>query len=231
LIIEEGENAMGIAKEIDIFFDNLLKEHGGNKAKAANALGVNPVTFWNWYEGNRGKKQTAPLFAALDRMGVTLNFEKQSRITIRRMGQNAPTELVKGETIPINVYAVAGAGSVKDITTCEPLWTIMIPPVYASRAAFALMVDGESMYPTIKNGAIVGISDDCELRQNEIYAVRVPYEHGFAIKRVSIDYRTQEYELRSDNPDQTKYLPVRIPFEESREEIIAGRVIWVWQMV
>ena len=44
---------MGIENDIQKLFSKVLEEYGGNKSAAAEALGVNNVTFWGWITGKR----------------------------------------------------------------------------------------------------------------------------------------------------------------------------------
>lgn len=44
---------MGFKEDITHIFSEVLRQHGGNKAAAAESLGVNTVTFWGWVEGKR----------------------------------------------------------------------------------------------------------------------------------------------------------------------------------
>lgn len=162
-------------------------------------------------------------------IGWTIEDEPKKGI-IRHMGANSPeiaTDM--GDVAPVAVYAVAGAGPAWDIQAATPLFSITAPSSFAKQSRHALLVDGESMYPTIKNGAVVGISDDTQLRQNEVFAVNIPYE-GLTVKRVSVDHGTGEYVLRSDNPDKEKYDDIRIKIEEA-PFLLVGRVVWVWQKV
>jgi SOS-response transcriptional repressor LexA len=215
---------MGISKDIDDFFDRLLEANDGNKARVASALGVNPVTFWNWYRGNRGKKNTAPLFEALDRLGVTLNFEKQAVPTMRRMGSNAPIEAVTGDDlVSIPIHEHVGAGNALDFFTAEPERFINILPRFNRKDMRAYEVDGDSMEPTIKQGAIVGVVPvDGPLVEGKIYLVcRPPF--GLVIKEVFS--KDGQIILRSANQ---KYPDDPVPYD-GYDDIILGRVIWVWQ--
>lgn len=199
----------------------------GSVSELAEKAGVNQPNLSELMKGNRKslKLETAwKIMQALDIKFV------EGDATIRRIEDNAPVVSATGEgMVPIDVFAVAGAGPAWSIQESEPVYSITAPPAFAQQLTFALLVDGESMYPTIKNGSVVGITNDSHFRQNEIFAVSIPYE-GMAIKRVAIDHETGHYVLRSDNPDKEKYNDVRISIEEA-PHLLVGRVVWVWQPV
>lgn len=88
---------------------------------------------------------------------------------------------------------------------------------------------GDSMFPTLKNGSAVGVKKDEQFVNSEIYAVSPP-EGGMSVKRVIRDYQRDGFILRSDNPDKGRYEDVFIP-KELTENLLVGRVVWVWQGV
>ncbi len=63
---------MGLESDIKSLFENVLKKHNGNKKKAAESLGVNPVTFFHWVKGARGLNNV--LCTAIDKTGAKLSF-------------------------------------------------------------------------------------------------------------------------------------------------------------
>ena len=62
---------MGFKEDITHIFSEVLRQHGGNKAAAAESLGVNTVTFWGWVEGKR-TPNTEALAPLLDKVGARL---------------------------------------------------------------------------------------------------------------------------------------------------------------
>ncbi len=128
----------------------------------------------------------------------------------------------------INVYAMAGAGDGRDFEQMEPIETIVLPSQYSPPNIVALKVRGESMEPTIYDGAVVGVDpDDRQIVNGKVYAVWIPYE-GAVIKRVFIDH--EKLVLKSDNE---RFPAFSIPLDEirDRENIIIGRVTWVVQKI
>lgn len=61
---------MGIENDIQKLFSKVLDQYGGNKSAAAEALGVNNVTFWGWVTGKRSLNPV--LCGAIDKAGGIL---------------------------------------------------------------------------------------------------------------------------------------------------------------
>lgn len=185
-------------------------------------------------DGDPKRRETMTFDSAwkiLNALGMKLPTLEQDEATIRRPAPNAPIEKADADdSVAIHVYALAGAGPAFDLEESDPLATIRIPPDYAMHCDCALMVKGDSMAGTVRNGGVVGvIRQNFDFASGEIYAVRLPYE-GISIKRVIVDDATDEYIIRSDNPDRDKYPDRRLPIAEYAD-IILGRVVWVWQAV
>lgn len=185
-------------------------------------------------DGDPKRRETMTFDSAwkiLTALGIKLPTLDAEEAVIRRPFPNSPIERADLEnSVEINVYALAGAGPGFELEESEALATIRIPPDYAMRCDCALMVKGDSMTWTIKNGAVVGVMrKNFDFISGEVYAVRLPYE-GLSIKRVIVDAAAGEYIIRSDNPDKEKYPDRRLPITEY-DGIILGRVVWVWQMV
>lgn len=211
-------------------------ERMGGKSALMAHVDAKKAPFYRALSDNP-EKATAPnsatMFDWLEKLGATITFPAATETkapTIRHMGANSPSIAVHGAGLePVPVYTVAGAGPAWELEAAEPIFTIVAPPSFAKESDFALSIDGESMYPTIKNGAVVGVQRGTRFRQGEIFAVRIPYE-GLTVKRVDIDHDSGEYVLKSDNTDKAKYGDVRINIE-SAPHLLVGRVVWVWQGV
>lgn len=61
---------MGIENDIQKLFSKVVDKYNGNKAAAAESLGVNPVTFWGWVTGKRSLNPV--LCGAIDKAGGIL---------------------------------------------------------------------------------------------------------------------------------------------------------------
>ncbi|MCH8030009.1 MAG: helix-turn-helix domain-containing protein [Candidatus Dadabacteria bacterium] len=126
----------------------------------------------------------------------------------------------------INIYALAGAGDAKDLEGLEPIDSIVLPVEFSFPSLVALKIRGESMEPTIYDGAVVGVDrEDKHIINGKIYAVWIPYE-GAVIKRVFID--PEKIILRSDN-SRFPTSSYKMSELRDRENIIIGRASWVVQ--
>ena len=61
---------MGIENDIQKLFSKVVDKYDGNKAAAAESLGVNTVTFWGWVTGKRSLNSV--LCGAIDKAGGIL---------------------------------------------------------------------------------------------------------------------------------------------------------------
>jgi len=101
-----------------------------------------------------------------------------------------------------------------------------ILPQYARAEMVALVVEGDSMEPTIKKGAYVGIVPyDGSISEGGIYLIHRP-PWGRMLKRVRMG-QVGDIVLHSDNP---LYEPITLS-PEGYERLINGKVVWIWQMV
>lgn len=146
--------------------------------------------------------------------------------TIRRLGNNAPTELIKGEDLPtVPVLGSAGAGDAVEFFSAEPERFIQVLKQYAIPNVVALHVEGESMEPTIRKGSYVGIAPmNDRIVEGNIYLVNLPYL-GRVVKRIRMRGDGM-LEMYSDNPN---FDPQPLP-NDGYENIIVGRVVWIWQL-
>ena len=146
---------------------------------------------------------------------------------IRRLGANAPIEAVKGEGLPkVPVLGSTGAGDPQEFWSAVPERMIEVLPQYAKPGCAALTVEGDSMEPTIRRGAVVGVvQPEGDICEGGVYLVDIP-PFGRVIKRLKIGTE-DSLELVSDNP---AYPPKRLPIEQ-RERAVVGRVVWVWQEI
>ena len=130
----------------------------------------------------------------------------------------------EGRLVKVNVYALAGAGGGIELIDPEPVETICLPEKWVKPHIIPVKIEGESMEPTLMNGAVVGVDkEDRELVSGKIYAVWIDYE-GSVIKRVFVE--PDKILLKSDNP---AFPEAYIKKEDFRPELILGRVKWVWQ--
>lgn len=134
-------------------------------------------------------------------------------------------EKAKDSLHPVPLMGETGAGAPQELYgTADTV--IRVLPQFYKKDMVALTVRGDSMEPTIKDGAIVGIAPlSEEVTEGGIYLVSIPY-FGRVVKRLKLS-EDGNLLLCSDNP---RYKPVRVnPAEQ--EKTVLGQVIWVLQSV
>ena len=218
-----------------------------SQADVARRLGVNPGQVSKWLSGLSDNASLKHFLAHLEALHIPLESllphnnkvtraEEPDTAKIRHLRPHAQAEtayVVKGTPPPdgigliVPVYATAGAGAALERLEEEPLAQISIPIRYARAALFVVVVDGDSMEPTIRKGAYVGLDrDSCKIVQGEIYGVSLPYE-GVVLKRVFLDHSNNTLILKSDNQ---AHPPFSVPID-GRDGLIVGRAVWVMQEV
>lgn len=221
----EYDTPMKFSEKFYALLREKSKERGWQSAFAKRA-GISQSALSKIISGETKAPELASVAAIVDALG-----EELFSPTIRRMGTNSPEEPADSDrSVTVGIYATAGAGPAIEIAQGELLDHIKVPAEYAARSDCALLIKGDSMYPTVKNGGVVGIqSENFDFTSGEIYAVRLPYE-GLAVKRIIVDATTGEYVIRSDNPNKESYPDLRLGIEES-PHLILGRVVWIWQIL
>ena len=127
---------------------------------------------------------------------------------------------------PVPLMGETGTGTPQELFKGSSEHIIKVLPQYYRTDMIALTVRGDSMEPTIKDGAIVGIAPlSEEVTEGGIYLVSIPY-FGRVVKRLKLS-EDGDLLLCSDNP---RYKPVRVnPAEQ--EKTVLGQVVWVLQSV
>ncbi len=132
-------------------------------------------------------------------------------------------------TARVDVFTLAGAGSPKLLTEYEPIESIWLPLEFTGPNIVPVKIRGQSMYPTIWDGALVGVdTGDKVVISGEIYAIWIPYE-GAVVKRLFMEF--DRVMVKSDNP---QFPTLSIPYKELEagghgDNFILGRVKWVIQ--
>jgi phage repressor protein C with HTH and peptisase S24 domain len=213
-------------------------------------LRVNRSTIKVWLDNSKGGERTSfrDMLRYIDKLGIQLNevfgesvstsasIKKEPTAQIRNLrplAQAEPAFVLPESTLPasvgviVPVYAAAGAGAALERIEDEPLAQISIPMKYARAALFVVLVEGDSMEPTIRKGAYVGLDRESQkIVQGEVYGVNLPYE-GVVLKRVYLDHSNNALVLKSDNPQHD---PITLPID-GREGLIVGKAVWVMQDV
>ena len=128
------------------------------------------------------------------------------------------------EYIALPVYAELGAGGPRDAG--EYVGEICVPLRFARKGVYALKVRGNSMYPSIVDGSIVGVDvNQKELMHDKIYVFHIRHS-GSVIKRVII-LEGGDILLKSDNENFPSYV---FKGEDRDDLVVIGRVVWSVQV-
>jgi len=128
--------------------------------------------------------------------------------------------------VEIKIWELAGAGNPLASPDAEPIERVTLPAKLVRSYTNGFKVEGDSMYPTIVNGAYVGFDpNDKKIVSNGIYCLHLPYE-GYVVKRLEI--KPNEIIIKSDNQMVDDY---PVPLDELDRNLIVGRVRWVFQNV
>jgi phage repressor protein C with HTH and peptisase S24 domain len=229
---------------------NELREQGETLESIGNLLRVNRSTVKVWLDNSKGGERTSfrDMLRYIDKLGIQLDeifgesftasdrTREEAKAQIRNLRPLAQAEaafVLPDTALPssigviVPVYAAAGAGAALERIEDEPLAQISIPMKYARAALFVVLVEGDSMEPTIRKGAYVGLDRESQkIVQGEVYGVNLPYE-GVVLKRVYLDHSNNALVLKSDNPQHD---PIILPID-GREGLIVGKAVWVMQDV
>lgn len=210
--------------DLENFYESLARavEHAGNINRLSRMAGVNFQTLSRWVNRER-----TPNLEGLIQLLPFIDWPKRgiANPLIKRIESHAPVEEVKGDDlVRIPVLMEAGAGTAVDVFESEPIKWIEVLPRYYSDKVRAIEVVGDSMEPTIRKGAIIGVKPfEGDLQEGGVYLCRIPY-FGLLVKRVKAD-GIKGLRLISDNE---AYDPIQIPFEDA-DGIVVGQVVWCWQ--
>lgn len=202
----------------DRFFQ-LLKQRSqerGWQSAFAEQAGIRQSSLSQIINGTTKSPSLDNVGAIVDALGVENFYEPGEEKNVDNSKDVLPAVPLMGDT---------GAGAPQELYgTADTV--IRILPQFYIKDMVALTVRGNSMEPTIKDGAIVGIAPLSEdVTEGGIYLVSIPY-FGRVVKRLKLS-EDGDLLLCSDNP---RYKPVRVnPAEQ--EKTVLGQVVWVLQTV
>lgn len=207
---------------------NEIQKSGVSKAEISRCLGVSRSVITGWTSGATSSPNASfsDMLKYLDLLGLNIHNYLPNIPVISRIGKYSPQQVVRGENLPIvPVLGSTGAGADVELFNSAPETFIQVLPQYMAPGLAAFRVDGDSMEPTIKCGSYVGIVPfSGDIAEGGIYLVRIP-PFGRLIKRIKMgDNGT--IVLVSDNKT---YSEKTISYE-GYDNIILGRVAWVWQL-
>jgi phage repressor protein C with HTH and peptisase S24 domain len=202
----------------DRFFQ-LLKQRSqerGWQSAFAEQAGIRQSSLSQIINGTTKSPSLDNVGAIVDALGVENFYGPGGEKNISSAKDTLPAVPLMGET---------GAGAPQELYGTADTVIRILPQFYRNDMV-ALTVRGNSMEPTIKDGAIVGIAPLSEdVTEGGIYLVSIPY-FGRVVKRLKLS-EDGDLLLCSDNP---KYKPVRVnPAEQ--EKTVLGQVVWVLQTV
>ncbi|MBF0487794.1 MAG: helix-turn-helix transcriptional regulator [Nitrospirae bacterium] len=198
---------------------------GWKQIDLANAIGLSQAQVNSWFtvdNRNPGKENLKKIAEAF---GVKMDYIEQLKDGTIEM-TDIDADLTRIGLFKMNVYyfASAGNGDTTDVFLPEHVAQITIPIDLARPNIVAVKIRGQSMEPTIVEGAVCGIdTGDKQIISGKMYACKIPYE-GVVIKRVYMG--KTNVSLKSDNP---AFLPIEFMQEDLDEHFLVGRVRWVWQ--
>lgn len=198
------------------------------------------------------KSKKLTLAQLSEKIGISLNSlasietakTKPSSDTLESLVENTdinPDWLIAGrgsmirdggekETVEVEVLTLAGLGDLYELQGREPLEVAELAKdlvINVGRVTrTAVRARGDSMYPTICDGALVGVDfGDREPVDNGIFLLRFR-DLGLTIKRLR--FRADGYLVVADNPTVSDEL---VPRDHIEEGFIAGRVRWIYNRV
>ncbi len=167
-----------------------------------------------------------PILKPVPRKGEKTRYTSQQ--ASREKDLSFPEAPYGDEFTRVPVFTLAGAGVPKEFSEYEPIETITLPGDFSGPGIVTVKVRGQSMEPTIWDGAVTGVNTMVQnIVSGDIYAFWLPYE-GAVVKRVFVGY--EKLILRSDNPN---FPPIELPRKEleagGETYRLLGRVDWIVQ--
>lgn len=194
-----------------VLSDNIkrfMKQHGTERSKMAADLNVKYTTLTDWINGN-----TYPRIGSIEKMADYFNVEKSDLI------ERKPDNVIPiTKTVKIPLLGEIACGD--PILAEENIEEYIDEPVnyLPSGKCFYLKAKGDSMKPTIPNGAKVLIRQQPDIEDNEIAAVLMIDSNEATLKRIKRADGTMF--LMPDNPE---YSPILV--NKDNPARILGKVI------
>lgn len=204
---------------------------GLNQADFADKLGFSRVATISDYELDKRSPDIAVLRKIASIGGVTLEWIMTGSGRVSLYEPDAPALLGEGGGpaytggfAEVKVYDISSAGGLKDFPGDRAIDSAFIPRADYEKGPVAIRVRGESMSPSILDGATVGVCvRDRRLVSGGLYAIWLSFE-GVTIKRVFV--YPDRVVLKPDNPT---FPETAVYNADLSEEFILGKVVWVYQ--
>lgn len=181
-----------------------MKRHGIDRNKLVNDLGLKYTTVSDWING-----KTYPRIDKIELMANYFHVEKADLVERKPTNLHRPAGITK---IPVLGQIACGDPITAEENIEEYRETVadMLP----SGNLFYLKAKGESMSPTIPNGAYVLIREQPDVEDGEIAAVLVNGDTEATLKRVR-----RQHNVSMLLPDNSEFEPIVL------SEDYPGRII------
>lgn len=202
-----------------------------NQASFANMLGFSRAATISDYEKNKRNPDIVTLRKIAKLGSVTLDWlltGKPPKSILEIVHDEHMEEYVKGTSCDdyckVPVFDMNMLPGPDSIPGRLPIEMTLVPKKDVTDRMIWLRFSGESMEPTIADGAVLGVDrGEKRLLNGKVYLVWLSYE-GVTVKRVFID--PKRIILASDNQSFPK---TTMPVKKFDERLIIGRVVWVHQ--
>jgi len=241
---------MDLKESTRTLLEDFLASHRGNARAAADALGVNHVTFWGWVKGTRAPalKQLSEVFA---RLGVTVRLPEGAEETTRKVcfvaaktapaGAGAdPPDSEQYLAVPLVGEVGAGPGIIPQEEILSWVLVYRNHRSVMQRSNLLAVEIGRnqrSMIPTLHPGDIVLIDRSDWGQQGHappgnIFLVREPgQEGGGMVKRVSTAGKGALATITFYSDNAAEYGPEVYhmhQYDHDMQQAVVGRVVWAW---
>lgn len=223
--MEENSSADATISRLHIAYG--VEERRGSPAILGEKLGVEPNVISGWR--TRGVPPDKIARATIDTGYIELWLRTgKGPMRVQFDGRRVRDEAVPGEgdcCMEVEIYnRVAGDPNGTEGEWPEPIDRRRIPVGLLRPNIRVVKLEGRSMEPTLRDGAMIGIdTSDRRVVDGEAFAVVLPYS-GAAVKRLYL--LPTGIILRSDNRE---FPDVTLPRNDIPEHFIVGRVRWVIQ--
>ncbi|MBI5345127.1 MAG: helix-turn-helix transcriptional regulator [Deltaproteobacteria bacterium] len=199
-----------------------------NQAVFADNLGFSRIATISDYEKNKRNPDIIALRKMASLANVTIEWLLTGNGPIFMPGTEDSKETGSAaytvDFVDVKVYDMSKAKGPKNFPGRDPLGTMRIPKCDFKKGSVAVRVKGNSMYPTILDGAIAGIDvGERAVVSGSLYAAWLDFE-GATVKRVFV--YPDRIVLKPDNP---AFPETTIPAGSVGEDFIIGKVVWLYQ--
>ena len=230
--------------------DDCLAAHKGNARAAADALGVNHVTFWGWVKGTR-TPALHHISEVFDRLGIKVSLPEHPEVPTREVcfveakivQAGAGGERPDAENylaVPMVGEVGAGPGVIprEDILSWVLVYKEHRSVMQRSNLlAVEIGKNQRSMIPTLHPGDIVLLDRNDWGQQGyappgNIFLVREPGQDGGGmVKRVSTAGKGELATITFYSDNAAEYGPEVYhlhQYEYDMRQAVVGRVVWAW---